>query len=224
MKNSKKGCYYFVLLLGFVVFSSCYETKKQQLENEKQELLNLIETYDAIPFVDEWNGKKIPREFEVKKFPIPINLQLMDKFQFPMMYDKSPLYTFIIYMQNRTNENKNEYETYKKFFKNPENELQSYKDYLASNNIKQSINRLLYCIGEVKQGRYTALILQNHVPVKNDTLKIIYEYAFFYKDNGRYYAAGFNEIQTDEKLKEFEIETTYKMIHDDQSFYQFFSK
>jgi Leucine-rich repeat (LRR) protein len=48
MKNSKKGCYYFVLLFSFVVFSSCYETKEQQLEKEKQKLLNLTETYDAI--------------------------------------------------------------------------------------------------------------------------------------------------------------------------------
>jgi hypothetical protein len=123
-------------------------------------------------------------------------------------------------MQDRVNENKNEYERYKKFFKNPENELQSYKNYLASHNIKQSINCLLYCIGEVKQEKYFALIFQEHTPGKNDTLT----YAFIYNENGRYYLAGFTEIQTDEKLKQFEIDTIYKIINDDQPFYHFFNR
>jgi hypothetical protein len=191
---------------------------------EKQKMLALIETYDTIPFVDEWNGKKIPGELEVKKYPKPIDMELMVKFHFPVKYDKSPLYTFILFSQRNVSINDKTIgiEKFLEFYKNPEKELQLFNTQLSHHPENTIQNQYKLCIGEIKHKNYTALIFYKHISDKVNTPN--FEYAFLFNDGKRYYFAGLTELQMNEELKQFEVETIYKFIYEDQVFYQFFHK
>jgi hypothetical protein len=179
---------------------------------EKQKMLALIETYDAIPFVDEWNGKKIPDEFEFKKFPIPFNIEPADCLAFPQIYNQSPLYTYIICRQKWASDNSKivSIEKLKNFHKNPEKDIEFHNKYLANHpeGIPQSPYK--YCLGEVKYKKYHALIFlqddQNNTIPKGSIIN--YDLIFFINEDGRYYIAGASDLQ-DEELKDFEVSVGY---------------